>query len=135
MNEIKIAENKKVTFSSGNLQYQASTNTWRFAENQWDYIGDANQNISTMYSGWIDLFGWGTGDVPTKISKSVSDFSSFTDWGINLISNGGNTSNSWRTLSKDECLVELYLKPTPLFVNEQSCTAIIPPSSATAPMS
>jgi len=65
----------QVYFSQGNLQYQASTNTWRFAENQWDYVGtqrpgygDAggtvdgsdNSNISPTYSGWIDLFGWGT---------------------------------------------------------------------------
>ncbi|MBO4585019.1 MAG: hypothetical protein J5675_00245, partial [Bacteroidales bacterium] len=28
-----------VYFSKGNLQYQASTKTWRFAENQWDYVG------------------------------------------------------------------------------------------------
>ena len=27
-----------VYFSKGNLQYQASTKTWRFAENQWDYV-------------------------------------------------------------------------------------------------
>ena len=50
----------QVYFSQGNLQYQASTNTWKFAENQYDYIGDANSNISSSYDGWIDLFGWGT---------------------------------------------------------------------------
>ena len=50
----------QVYFSQGNLQYQASTNTWKFAENQYDYIGEANSNISSTYSGWIDLFGWGT---------------------------------------------------------------------------
>ena len=49
-----------VYFSQGNLQYKASTNTWRFAENQYDYIGEDNTNISLNYSGWIDLFGWGT---------------------------------------------------------------------------
>lgn len=47
--------------SPGNLQYQASTGIWRFAEHQYDYIGSGNENISTSYSGWIDLFGWGTG--------------------------------------------------------------------------
>lgn len=31
----------QVYFSQGNLQYQASTNTWRFAENQWDFVGDS----------------------------------------------------------------------------------------------
>ncbi len=66
----------QVYFSQGNLQYQASTNTWRFAEHQWDFVGTQkpdpegywggnvegsdNANISSTYSGWIDLFGWGT---------------------------------------------------------------------------
>ena len=66
----------QVYFSQGNLQYQASTNTWRFAEHQWDYvgtqipdlsgavggtvIGSDNTEISSTYNGWIDLFGWGT---------------------------------------------------------------------------
>ena len=50
----------QIYFSQGNLQYQASTNTWKFAESQYDYIGDANSNISSTYDGWIDLFGWGT---------------------------------------------------------------------------
>ena len=50
----------QIYFSQGNLQYQASTNTWKFAESQYDYIGDANSNISSSYDGWIDLFGWGT---------------------------------------------------------------------------
>ena len=51
---------KPVYFSQGNLQYQASTDTWRFAENQYDMIGEDNSNISSTYDGWIDLFGWGT---------------------------------------------------------------------------
>ena len=50
----------KVRFSQGNLQYQASTSTWRFASHQYDYVGTDNENISATYSGWIDLFGWGT---------------------------------------------------------------------------
>ena len=50
----------QIYFSKGNLQYQASTDTWQFAEHQWDYIGSDNSNISSTYSGWIDLFGWGT---------------------------------------------------------------------------
>ena len=58
--KFSVSANKQVYFSKGNLQYQASTNTWRFAENQTDYIGSANSNISATYDGWIDLFGWGT---------------------------------------------------------------------------
>ena len=64
---------KVLHYSAGNLQYQASTDTWRFAEHQYDFVGDAtignvydgaiksnNANIADNYSGWIDLFGWGT---------------------------------------------------------------------------
>jgi len=54
------ADGDQIYFSQGNLQYRASTNTWKFAENQYDYIGDANSNISSSYDDWIDLFGWGT---------------------------------------------------------------------------
>ncbi len=93
---------QKVQFSRGNLQYQASTATWQFAENQYDVIGEGNVNISATYDGWIDLFGWGTGDNPTKASTSKCDYSSFVDWGINAISNGGNMADMWRTLSANE---------------------------------
>lgn len=55
-----VSGSRQVYFSRGNLQYQASTNTWRFAEHQYDYIGSANKNISSTYSGWIDLFCWAT---------------------------------------------------------------------------
>ena len=63
------AAGDKVFFSKGNLQYQASTGTWRFAEHQYDYVGNGtkgnvtgsdNAQISSTYDGWIDLFGWGT---------------------------------------------------------------------------
>ena len=95
-----VSSDKKVKFSQGNLQYQASTKTWRFAENQWDYIGDANKNISKRYTGWIDLFGWGTGDKPTNRSKNDGSYKVFSDWGNNSISNGGG--KNWFTLTKDE---------------------------------
>ena len=111
-----VSSTEQVFFSKGNLQYQASTNTWRFAENQFDYVGGAstggtiyyngvkcsNSEISSTYSGWIDLFGWGTGNSPTLASTNDSDYDIFIDWGINKISNGGNAANNWRTLTKDE---------------------------------
>ena len=108
-----VSANKKVMFSKGNLQYQASTNTWRFAEHQWDMIGEANRNISSSYSGWIDLFGWGTsgynGKNPWMTSITDTDYGNGErdiagtnyDWGVNnTISNGGGYS--WRTLTSDE---------------------------------
>ena len=71
-----VSPTKQVWFSQGNLQYQASTGIWRFATNSYDYVGGkhlageghtyygnvggSNNNISSSYSGWIDLFGWGT---------------------------------------------------------------------------
>ena len=94
-----VSESVKVRFSKGNLQYQASTDTWRFAENQYDMIGDNNENISATYSGWIDLFGWGTGSNPIVATTEDSDYSTFTNWGTNKISNGGNTANQWSTLT------------------------------------
>lgn len=93
---------EKVQFSRGNLQYQASTATWQFAENQYDVIGEGNANISATYDGWIDLFGWGTGNEPTKTNTDKCTYSTFVDWGTNAISNGGNTADMWRTLSGNE---------------------------------
>ncbi len=71
--KFSVASGKQVYFSKGNLQYQASSNTWRFAEHQYDFVGDDtngnvsvgsdkcnNALISSSYTGWIDLFGWGT---------------------------------------------------------------------------
>ena len=96
-----INDSTQVCFSPGNLQYQASTNTWRFAENQWDYIGEDNANISETYDGWIDLFGWGRGDYPTYIGNPWdSVYWSFVDWGTNSISNG--LDYQWRTLNRSE---------------------------------
>ena len=85
-----INDSTQVRFSSGNLQYQASTDTWHFSENQWDYIGEDNANISETYDGWIDLFGWGTGDKPTYTSTHAYDtaYLNFVDWGMNSINNG-----------------------------------------------
>ena len=110
-----ISDNSQVLFSSGNLQYQGSTSTWRFAENQWDYVGNAtdgnvyeggikcdNSLIAQDYSGWIDLFGWGTGLNPTYISTTNNDYSYFREWGNNPIINGGNISYRWRTLTISE---------------------------------
>ncbi len=121
----------KVRFSQGNLQYKAtaaSGNKWRFATNQWDYVGDAthgnvyengvkcnNASISSTYSGWIDLFGWGangySGKHPYTHTANESDYGvavnnvlGYYEWGRNVISNGGNSDNPtlWCTLSATE---------------------------------
>lgn len=113
------ADGNQVYFSLGNLQYQATTSTWRFAEHQYDYIGNDNKNIANNYSGWIDLFGWGTSGYkhgavayqPYSTSVVYSQYYAYgsssyslygengkADWGYNSISNGGNSENSgWHT--------------------------------------
>ena len=119
-------------FSQGNLQYQASTDTWRFAENQWDLVGGGNENISSTYYGWIDLFGWGTSGYdhgatcyqPWSTSTydynyyayanpnfNLYDGSGQADWGYNAISNGGNQENLWRTLTASEWEYILNTRP------------------------
>lgn len=100
--KFSVSSSKQVQFSQGNLQYQASTNTWRFAEHQYDIIAENNTYINDSYNGWVDLFGWGTGNNPTNVSINSDDYSTFLDWGINKISNGGNISNAWTTLTDSE---------------------------------
>lgn len=96
----------QVYFSKGNLQYNISTNIWRFAEHQYDYI---DQNLYD--DDWMDLFGWGTGDNPTNVLIE-GDYSSFTDWGNNALFNGGNTVGVWRTLTKEEWLYVIDVRNT-----------------------
>ena len=110
-----ICRGKRIHFSQGNLQYQASTDTWRFADFQCDIIGEDNRKISKKYDGWIDLFGWGTSGYKNKypymISEEEDDYGdkgndiagTNYDWGVyNKISNGGNKVGIWRTLTIKE---------------------------------
>ena len=98
-----VSADKQVTFSKGNLQYHPANDEWRFAENQTDYLGDANSNISPTYNGWLDLFGWSTSATNFGVSTSTSDSDysgSFVDWGTNKI--GNDAPNTWRTLTLNE---------------------------------
>ena len=128
-----VGESKVVRFSQGNLRYQASTNTWRFAESQTDYVGENNVSISETYSGWIDLFGWGTsgynhGATCYQPWSTSEDFTSYyaygnvgdnlyddngqADWGHNAISNGGNQAGLWRTLRNSEWMYLIEARQT-----------------------
>ena len=112
-----VSADKQIVFSPGNLQYTRSTDTWSFAENQYDYIGTDNViggSVSTdatngdLKSGTaladkIDLFGWSTSTTNFGVSTSIyfDDYiGSLVDWGINKIVN--DDSNTWRTLTYDE---------------------------------
>ena len=108
------SDSTMVHFSQGNLQYRASTNTWRFATSQYDIIGLDNNKVSETYDGWIDLFGWGTSGYnhgavcyqPWSVSVTEANYNAYgntdynlfdetgkADWGYNAISNGGNQEN------------------------------------------
>lgn len=111
-----VSATQQVYFSPGNLWATTndlgSTWTWSFAEHQYDKIGNAtaNSNITTTSgvvdaNGSVDLFGWSTSSTYFGIlnSSNPADFSGdFVDWATNAITNGGNPSTPWRTLSKDE---------------------------------
>ena len=131
--KFSVAVDKQVYFSNGNLQWQGSTNTWRFAEHQYTAIGNAAGNTTSAgsrasQSNWIDLFGYGTSgwsgsgatyyhpyDNSTTNSycthNLAGDYAN-ADWGVyNAISNGGNVPELWRTLSKDEYNYLLNTRP------------------------
>ena len=115
-----VSADKQVRFSRGNLQYTQSTQTWSFAEHQYDMLGTDNVDggtvqINSDYGYYykngntladkIDLFGWSgsTGSAKWGIatSQSNSDYSGdFVDWGTNTI--GTDAPNTWRTLTYDE---------------------------------
>ena len=111
-----VAEGKQITFSGGNLQYTQSTQTWAFAEHQYDIIGADNtkgrteefdatygyKRDGTALSDTIDLFGWSgsTGSAKWGIGTSIdnADYSGdFVDWGTNI-----DDGNTWYTLTVDE---------------------------------
>ena len=128
-----VSATKQVWFSQGNLQYQADNgdggSTWRFATNQYDFVGDAthgnvyenevkcdNANISSTYTGWIDLFGWatsgnsasGTAYQPWSTSTTNLDYGTVSsgewtaansDWGV---VNAAQLGSGWRTLTHAE---------------------------------
>ena len=99
--KFSVSATKQVHFSKGNLQYDTVNAVWGFAANQYDIIGKANMNGSQL-GEVIDLFGFGTGDAPTKYTYNDEDYAEFHEWGANPISNGGNAADLWRTLTKDE---------------------------------
>ena len=120
-----VSASTQVFFSQGNLQYigSASTPYWKFADNQWDYFGETTGQNGEDVNVDRDLFGWGTSGYDhgatcyqpwSTVTSSGSyyaygsssynlfDQTGQADWGYNPISNGGNQSNQWRTLTTNE---------------------------------
>lgn len=96
----------------GNLQYQPSSGTWKFAEQQYNAIG--RKNASYTSTCWIDMFYWATSGWIYQLYEIVRYYDEVTsneligdyanaDWGIyNAIVNGGNKIGIWRTLTSKE---------------------------------
>ena len=95
-----VSKDKKVMFSKGNLQYQTSTKTWRFAEHQSDYCFDQSGNVKDF---WIDLFGWGKWLEGQNPVEKDPDPTKYQD-GIVAGSLGGESAigKGWNILSSDE---------------------------------
>ena len=109
-----VSATQQVNFSMGNLQYQASTNTWRFAEYQFEYVGgtdgyrygnvyangehpdasqngtaSGNQNISSSYDGWIDLFSWATSGYHNSSDQYNVNYHPYS-WSKNVVNTDYN---------------------------------------------
>lgn len=103
-----VSDKKRVLFSPGNLQCNKVKNQWRFAEHQYDFIGQDNANIVSSKAEWVDLFGWGTSYV-LNYSTIPSSYLKFIEWGQFAI--GNYPSATWRTLTKDEWSYILEKRP------------------------
>lgn len=116
-----VSASKQVFFSPGNLQYLGNgdgTGTWRFAEHQYDFMGDGpssgtNYQGNVTVSGYTkynasadldvarDLFGWGTSGYndkyPYMTSQEIDDYydgsltDSDYDWGVYHSASGNST--------------------------------------------
>lgn len=130
------SEGRQVYFSKGNLQYQASTGTWRFAPQQYAFTGNANTKLSPTWDGWADLFGWATsgydhgaedfqpwsGNADTKTDVrhyaygrpdgNLYDQDGRADWGYNPIAGAGGREGLWRTPRVSELVYILFNRNT-----------------------
>lgn len=111
-----VSATKQVRFAPGNLQYTRSTNTWSFAEHQYDMLETDNviggkKSYDGIYgysksgsglSDKIDLFCWSGSTGSAMWGIGISQFSSaysgnFIDWGTNI-----GDGKTWYALTYDE---------------------------------
>ena len=138
-----VSATKVVYFSKGNLQYKGSTNSWRFAAHQYDYIGNnaGNTAPSASQTEWMDLFGWATSGwnngkrnayQPYSTSTTVSDYGvtdpkaadetltgdyANGDWGVY---NSASIGSGWHTLTSGEWQYLIHSRTTSVTVNGTS---------------
>ena len=125
-----VSENDRVYFSKGNLQAKigsyaddvATATEWKFADCQYDFIGNDAGNNSFAVDSWVDLFSWvgesASHDTYGMLTENdaynaayhgnVAGESLKSDWGTAAASGIGS---GWRTLSKDEWTYLLENRP------------------------
>ena len=114
------ASGDQVYFSQGNLQAvfasAGSSCTWKFADNQWDVVGDAaannaiNGNGTVSTNGTVDLFRWVGNSTDFTTAPAIYGITNTSTWSNfgnvtseNLKSDWGTLiGEGWRTLTKDE---------------------------------
>ena len=100
-----VAEGRQVKFATGNLMYDKLQKKFSIASDPTLVVGDVNTEIANPNAlVTIDLFGWGTGDDPLRISTNNADYTTYTEWGSKV---GGN----WRTLTRTEWQYMLKKRP------------------------
>jgi len=120
------SEGKQVQFSKGNLYcIKGATdadNQWYFENNQYDYrtikCDNGTRVLNGVYDKGTEANNWGVFGQSTDgtgcnwgMYTGSSDITgNFVDWGNNAISNGGNTPDLWRTLTKDEWSYILFTR-------------------------
>ena len=120
--EFSVASGKTVKFSKGNLQAKiktysdnvATASEWKFADNQYDFIGDDAGNNTFAVDSWVDLFSW-IGTTADNDTYGLITFDSNsqpnhgnqttdalkTEWGAAASKDLGL---GWRTLTRAEWL-------------------------------
>jgi len=102
-----VAGNKQVYFSQGNLQYLgsgengSSSAVWRFAENQWDYMGWGPSNTDVSVRGNVNINGYNTDGTGEKgYNNKEANTGAARDlfgWGTSNFDYGTEYYHPWRT--------------------------------------
>ena len=125
--KFSVSPSTQVYFSMGNVQYNEDGYypKVRFAEHQWDIVGDATQGnvyyngtkcdnikLKRGFAGWADLFEWGGEMSQNSAVYLYSTFFGYKEWGEWAFENGGYPEDGlWRTLSSDEWIYLFDKRP------------------------
>ena len=100
--KFSVSADKQVQFAPGNLQFHMKDSLWRFARNQFDWVGNANLEMGNRnFDGWVDLLSWSLGEANNYGATSNYDTltycnQTFVDWGTMF------DDEPWYTMSREE---------------------------------